>query len=170
MNFPEFAHLPENARVWVYGFAEPLSGADAGAVREALREFLPNWVSHGARVESGFKIVEDRFVVLAGHIEGGVSGCSIDSSVRVFKQLKEERGLDGLNRGLVFYRDSKGKIQAVPFTEFNQVVDSGEITAETPTFDTTIQTLSQLNAGMLERAFKDSWHARSFPLPQPAQG
>ncbi len=165
MNFDAFANLPDDAQLWVYGFAKPLGEAERGLIGQTLERFLPQWTTHGVPVRGAFAFAADRFVLLAGHLESGISGCSIDSSVRNFKHLRDVHGLDGLNRSLVFCRGQSGDIEAVAFTEFQRRVESGAVTAATPVFDTTIQTLGELRSGQFERPFADSWHAVSFPIP-----
>ncbi len=168
MNIPEFAHFPDDTQMWVYGFAKPLSEADKGLIRHTMDQFLPQWVTHGQPVDGGYAIVADRFVLLAGRLESGISGCSIDSSVRNFKMLRDKHGLDGLNRGLVFFRDRQGVVQSRPYSQFQKSVDAGEVDSASMVFDTTIDTLRDLRSGRFELKFGASWHARSFSLPTPA--
>ena len=89
------------------------SGADRASqaiIRQGLKQFLPQWVSHGAPVKAAFKILFERFVVTAAHCQEGVSGCSIDSLLRNFKTFKTVYGLDGVKGGLLYFRDKEGKI------------------------------------------------------------
>ncbi len=164
IDLSDFAQLPDRAELWVYGFARPLSPDEQQLVRERVESFLPSWVSHGAPVKASYQLVEDRFVLLAAVCSSGISGCSIDSSVGMFKQLQVE-GLDALQRALVFYRDPDGKIQSLPYHDFQQRVDNGDLGPQTPVFDTTVRSLADLRRGAFELPFAQSWHARSFPLP-----
>ncbi len=168
MNIPELANFPSDTQVWVYGFSKPLAESDKELIRRTMDRFLPQWVTHGQPVDGGYAIVADRFVLLAGRLESGISGCSIDSSVRNFKTLRDSHGLDGLNRGLIFFRDRQGTVQSRPFTEFQKCLDSGEIDANTMVFDTTIGSMRELRERGFEVKFGSSWHARSFSLPTPA--
>ncbi len=165
-DFAEFSRLPDEAELWVYGFSKPLEGPSEQQVRRYLESFLPQWASHGVPVQAAYRLEGNRFVLMAAHCDSGLSGCSIDSSVRLFKALQAE-GLDGLDRTLVFYCDSRGEIRGLPFMEFQKRVDAGEIDGDTPVFDTTIRSLKELRDGGFEKPFKLSWHARSFPLPVP---
>lgn len=165
MDLNNFFDFPDDASLWIYGFRQALTTGERHAVKGELEAFLGEWVSHGAPVRGSYKIVEDRFVLLTGHTPGGISGCSMDSSVRVFKTLKDRHGLDGLDRSLVYYRDAQGEIQGVHFSEFQKLVEKGQIDAETKVFDTTLTSLDDLRLGAFEKPFANSWHARSFPLP-----
>ena len=79
-----------------------------------------------------------------------------------FKALRDQHGLDGLDRSLVFFRDPEGRILAEHFLDFQKLISSGRILPDTPVFDTTITTLGELRAGGLEKPFGDSWHAARF--------
>jgi hypothetical protein len=153
-----FAGLPENAQLWVYGFDRPLTHPELDCVRDHLERFMPTWKSHGTQVEGKFKILEDRFVLISGHLPDGISGCSIDESVRQLKYLKNAHGLDGLNRSLIFYRDAAGTIQSAPFLELPKLVQADVLKPESIVFDTTVTTLGQFRSGSFEKQLKDSWH------------
>lgn len=162
------SNLPPESELWIFGFSRPLTDSDQARIREKIEAFLPRWQSHGEPVSAAYEIVLDRFVAVAAHCPAGVSGCSIDSSFKVFKELQQE-GLDGLNRGLVFYRDRDATVHSVPLGEFQALVDRGEVDAETPVFDTTLRSLKEFRRGAFEVPFSRSWHARSFPLRSEAR-
>ena len=130
--------------------------------KKKLDQFLPSWVSHGVPVEGKFRIYEDHFVLLVGQSTAGISGCSIDSSVNNFKDLRDHYGLDGLDRSLVFFRNEKGIIQSRHFLDFQKLVKSGLIDAETKVFDTSITTLGQLRQGKFEKPLWNSSYASRF--------
>lgn len=165
MSHSAFTELPDESRLWVFAFAKPLSAADCEAIERQLGSFLPHWVSHQVPVEGAFAILHDRFVLVAGHCPGGLSGCSMDSCMANFKQLKLAHGLDALNSSLVYYRNRHGEIESVDRATFQQRLDGGQVVAESPVFDTTLQMLGQLRAGELEIPLEKSWHARAFRVP-----
>jgi hypothetical protein len=156
-----FANFPDDAKLWVYAFARPLSGSERAQVEGAMSAFVPSWNSHGAPVNGAFEIVNDRFLLIAGYVDGGVGGCSTDSMVRVMKQLRNA-GIDGFDRSLVFFRDAEQKVQSVKREDFQAMVNAGRIDAETIVFDPTIQLVHDLRRGAFETTFAKSWHARAF--------
>ncbi len=159
----EFKDLPDQARVWVHGFPDELTGPQQEIIRQGLEQFLPQWVSHGAPVKAAFKILCERFVVTAAYCQEGVSGCSIDSLLRNFKAFKTVNGLDGLKGGLLYFRDREGKIQALDSLKFQDLVDSGEVCSDTPVFQTLLSTLGQLRSGEFETTLENSWLSRLLP-------
>lgn len=161
-----FAAFPDSASLWVYPFAQRLDAAATQTVRGALDPFLEQWNSHGAEVRGAYALQDDRFVLLAARPETTVSGCSIDSSVRIFKDLKTYAKLDGLAKSLVYYRGAAG-VEAVSRSAFQALIDAGSVGPDTRVFDPGIQSLGELRAGRFELPLREAWHARAFRL-QPA--
>ena len=157
-----FESLPDTARLWIYGFKDPLAADDRSMVDERLASFMKSWHSHNADVTGAYVILEDRFVVLSGTSQNGLSGCSIDSSVENFKYLRDQHGLDALDRGLVHYRDNDGNIVALDRGAFRNEVAEGRCGSDTPVFDLTIQTLGDLRSGRFEIPLSGAWHATAF--------
>ena len=162
MDLSNFQDLPDDAQLWVFGLNRPFRDADRKNIESHLDAFLPGWKSHQVPVRGAYTVLYDRFVVVAGHCPEGLSGCSMDSCVANFKQLKALFGLDVLNRSLVFYRDQEGQVQSLDRASFQGKVDSAEITPVSKVFDTTLQKLGELRNGALEPPFEKSWHARAF--------
>jgi hypothetical protein len=161
-----FAAFPDDAKLWVYAFARPLSTEERARVEQELSAFVPSWNSHGAPVRGAFEVVSDRFLLIAGCVDGGVGGCSTDSMVRVMKQLRET-GIDGFDRSLVFFRDAQKRVQSVKRDDFQAMVGAGQIDADTVVFDPTIQFVGDLRRGGFETTFARSWHASAFSPSPP---
>jgi hypothetical protein len=167
--FARFDGIPDDARLWVYGFDRKMDADTLSNVEADLDTFVAGWTSHEAPVHGAFEIVEDRFVLMAGWCDSGIGGCSIDSSVGLIRSFEEKYGLDGLDRDLVFFRDGAGEIEALARRDFQSAVETGRITASTFVFDVTIHFLGDLRRGAFETAFENCWHARVFnPNPPPA--
>jgi len=156
--FPAF---PEDAKLWVYAMPRPLTEEQRKLVAARLAEFVTQWNSHGAPVHGAFDIVENQFVLIAGYVDDGVSGCSTDSMMRVMKELRAE-GLDGFDRSWVFYRDGDDRVHTVTRSMFQDLVAKGQVGTETPVFDTTIQFVGDLRRGAFETTFNKAWHSTAF--------
>jgi hypothetical protein len=161
-----FSSFPDEARLWVYPLARPLSDMERELVASRLAAFVTQWNSHGAPVQGAFEIVENRFVLIAGYVADGVGGCSTDSMVRVMKELREN-GIDGFDRTLVFFRDANNTVQAVGRADFQELVAAGQVDANTPVFDGTVQFIGDLRGGGFETKFAKSWHAAAFSASPP---
>jgi len=162
MNIPQFEHLPDNAQLWVYGFDRNIDPEVSVRMAADLEAFVASWKSHGEPVTGAAAIVQERFVLLAGHCDAGIGGCSIDGSVAVIRSFADKYGLDGFNRELVFYRGDDNSVQAVTRAQFQRGVDDGTIGVSTVVFDLTLTNLRALREGRFETTFADCWHARAF--------
>jgi hypothetical protein len=161
-----FPNFPEDAKLWVYAMPRQLTDEQRKLVMSRLAEFVTQWQSHGTPVHGAFDIVENQFVLIAGYVDDGVSGCSTDSMVRVMKQLRDE-GLDGFDRSWVFYRDGGSKLHTVTRSRFQDLVAEGQISADTPVFDTTVQFVGDARRGAFETTFANAWHATAFSSSPP---
>ena len=163
MDLARFENLPDDARLWVYGFDRSLAPDARVRMANDLETFVDGWTSHQEPVTGAAAIVEDRFVLLAGHCEAGIGGCSIDGSVAVIRSFADKYGLNGFDRDLVFYRGDDGTVESATMAEFRKGVEDGKFGNQTMVYDLTLTTLRELREGRFETTFKNSWHAREFP-------
>jgi hypothetical protein len=162
MDFPSIKLLPDDARVWIFGFDRRMDLDTRNAVVADLKEFMDTWTSHEERVHGTFDIAEDRFLLLAGWCEDGIGGCSIDASFGLIRSFKEKYGLDGLNRNLVFFRSNEGVVEVLTREKFGKEVASGRLDGGTVVFDLTVTRVGDIRAGQFETTFDRCWHARVF--------
>lgn len=162
MNVEVFKSFSDGAPLWIYAFEEPLSEEGRRLVDEALTAFMTTWHSHNVDVEGAFAVLHDRFAVLTAESQDAVSGCSLDSVSGNFKVLRDQHGLDALDRSLVHYRDSDDAIQSPSREPFKTEVAAGRCGPGTIVFDLTIGTLGDLRAGRFELPLADAWHAGVF--------
>ena len=162
MKIPQFDNLPDDAQLWVYGFDQNIGPDVLAQMASDLGSFAESWTSHDEPVAGAAAVVEDRFVLLAGHCNAGIGGCSIDGSVAVIRSFADKYGLDGFNRDLVFYRGEDDTVQAVTRALFQRGVEDGTIGVSTVVFDLTLTSLRELREGRFETTFGNCWHARAF--------
>ena len=162
MNLDALKSIPDEAPLWIYAFKEPLGERDRRVVRKSLSTFMQTWHSHNVDVEGAFVILYDCFAILTAESEDGISGCSLDSCVGNFKSLRDQHGLDALDRSLVHYRDGQNAIRSSSREAFRADVAGGRYGRDTIVFDLTIGTLGDLRAGRFEVPLADSWHAGAF--------
>jgi len=158
-----FSNFTNSAFIWIYAFSSPLTQKDTTIVEQFLEKFIRNWKSHGTPVKGAYKILFNRFVFLCADSNVNVTGCSVDSSVRVFKDLHLKYNLNALDINIVFYKD-KNKIQSVNRFEFQKLINQGKINKDTLVYNTSIQSLGELRAGYFESKLQDCWHSKIFAL------
>ncbi len=151
--------LPDSARVWIYQADTPFPASAVPDVRARIREFVASWISHNRALKAFGDLYHDRFVVLmVDESQADASGCSIDSSVRFLKMLGYDYGLDLFDRLKFSFLDGE-EVRTVDRDTFEELYRSGQISDETPVFDTLVNTKGAFSRAFL-KPLTQSWHAR----------
>lgn len=167
--FPDY---PDQARLWVYVSDEPMSAGQQTALLSQLRQFFRTWHSHGRPVTAEAEILDARVLLVAGYvIDGDVSGCGIDESVRALDDAARAQHVTWESPLNVHFRDVAGVIRSVDRPTFREMARRDEIDESTIVFDLSTNSVGALRAGALERPVAASWHARLIgrPTSAPAQ-
>src|ERR1700753_748660 len=128
MNF-EYKHLlpagfNSDSRVWIYQASRLFTIGEALKIEDMLNDLVANWKSHGTPVKAYANLLFGQFIILmADEAATGVSGCSIDSSVRVIQQIEKQFGVEIFNwQNLAFV--IKDKVQIIPRQQFNYAIEN----------------------------------------------
>src|ERR1051325_1174697 len=94
----------DDSRVWVYQSDRAFTDNEVSEIKDVLDEFVTQWKSHAVPVKGYGAVLFNQFIVfVADERATGVSGCSIDSSVRVVQQLAQKLGADLFNWQLLAF-------------------------------------------------------------------
>lgn len=141
--YTEIKSLPENARVWYYQAGRDLTSEEQVRVSDFLKDSIGSWVTHGSPMRGSFSLLHNRLLVIAADVDfQSPSGCSIDSSTRWLKTLREELNVDFFDRSIAFF--SEGKLQFVSLFKVKDAVKQGLITEETKVINQQISSLGEL--------------------------
>ncbi len=134
--------LPGSARIWLYQADRQLTAADVAGAEIYLRNFCETWVAHGQPLRVSFAVVRNRFLLLAAdETAGAPSGCSIDSSVHMLRELGTKLGLDLLDKSQIAYLTEPDTLTTVPRSALRAAVADGQLRPETMIFDNTVSTI-----------------------------
>lgn len=154
--------LPDHGRLWVFPATRDLSDAEAGALLEAVDDFLSDWAAHGQPLLSGRELKDRRFLLVGVDVDAEApSGCSIDALVNRLRALGSELDVGLIDHGPVWFRRGEA-ILSVPRADFRKMAAEGSVQPDTRVFDTTLTSLRQLREGGLERRASDTWHGPAF--------
>jgi hypothetical protein len=163
----DFPHLPDSARLWIFGVSRSLDPEEEGRILARVDAFLEGWRAHGDPLSAARDWRYGRFLLVA--VDDGVtppSGCSIDALVRELRGLEEELAVEIVGGAPVWYRAGgawDGPIRRVSRGEFREEVEGGRLGPETVVFDLSLTRLEELRAGRWELPARSSWHARYLP-------
>lgn len=157
-----FEALPGHTRVWIYQSDRKFTPAEKNIISDTLRSFVDGWMVHGQPMQASFDIRYDQFIVLAADEDiNAASGCSIDSSVRVIRDLGESLGADFFNRNNVAFRINDETV-LLPLPELKQKSEEGYWRGETPAFNNLVNTKEDLQKNWLV-ASGTTWLKRYLP-------
>ena len=155
--------ISENSRVWIYQSDRILSPEEVKQIQEKLDGFTSQWLAHGHELLALAEIRYNQFIIISvDEQQVGATGCSIDKSVNLMKQIEQELNINLFNRFALAYRDREG-IQTVNCNDFEKLIETRIITPETIVFNNLVTTRKEL-ATNWEVAFRNSWHAQIFGL------
>jgi hypothetical protein len=160
--FVPFNNLPSSSRVWVFQSNRPLTLAELSIAESKLREFTEGWAVHGSPFDTSYAIRHDQFFILAADESiQSASGCSIDSSVRVLKELEQALGIQLLDRSKVAFLID-GRVTLFPLNGLKEKFQEGILTEETLAFNNLVGSKGEFEKAWLAPA-GSSWLRRYIP-------
>ncbi len=152
-----FATLAPSSRLWIYASTQPFTVAQTQVLHNTLTTFVNGWKAHGNELKASYTLEHQQFILIAVDEQlSQASGCSIDASVRVIKQLETNLQITLTDRSLVYYLTANNTVANFKFTQAEQLIANGTISASTLVFDNTISALAQLtNAWQV--AARNTW-------------
>lgn len=157
--FVDFELLADTSRVWIYQSDREFTENEEEQISKKLVNFVSNWKRHGDDLQASFKIEYNQFIVLSvDENYNDVSGCSIDASVHIVKELEKEFGLDLLNKMNVSFKDGQN-INTVSLKAFKEYIKLQKINGDTVVFNNMINSKADFKSAWEVEASK-SWHAK----------
>jgi hypothetical protein len=154
-----YEDFPAQARVWIYQSNRALTSEEVAHAQQRLQQFVKQWHSHGKPVRARAEVLHQHFVVLlVDENQASPSGCSIDSSVALVKELEREFDVDFFDRMTFTYLKDDGTVAAADRTTFADLYAQNKIGEQTTVFNNLVATKAAF-----EQSWKvplaDSWHA-----------
>lgn len=149
------------SRVWIYQSNRKFSQTEEAEILHKLSAFTSQWKAHGNELLAKAEVRYGFFIILTvDENQANVTGCSIDSSVRLIKEIEQEYNVDLFDRFNIAYKiDDEVKVQGKE--DFETLVNIKQVTPETIVFNNMVQNLADLE-NKWEVAFKNSWHSTVF--------
>ena len=152
--FVPYSEIANSSKIWIYQSDRILSDKEVSFIQQKLLTFCNEWKAHQAHLKSSYKVLHNRFIILlVDEQQQKASGCSIDSSVKVIKEIEAVFGIDLFNRTNIAFEE-KGEIITLSIPEFKKVVQS-----DTIVFNNLVTTKADLEENWKTVA-SNSWHAK----------
>lgn len=155
----DFNTLPEDSRVWIYQANRTFTEEEIQEISTKLNTFIEHWTAHGSDLQSGYKIVYKRFIVIGLNQNlTNATGCSIDASVHFIQQLEKDYNVDLMDKMNVSYKQGEF-IAYKPLIEFKKMAKQKAVSKNTIVFNNLVTNIAEFNEHW-EVPAKDSWHSR----------
>ncbi len=150
-------------RIWIYQAGRELNNQEEAHVLAKLDQFVSQWHAHGKQLAAWAEVRYGYFIIIAVNESAAPpTGCSIDKSVHLLKELEQELQVSLFDRMQIAYRDGE-VVRVVSRPVFEQRIAEGEINEDTLVFNNLIQYSAALQTEW-EVPFRKSWHAKVFAV------
>lgn len=154
-----YDHFPAASRVWIYQSNRALTPEQIAYTNQRLEQFVAQWQSHGKKVQAWAELLHQHFLVLmVNEAYEAPSGCSIDSSVALVKELEQAFGVDFFDRMTFTYVQQDGLVAAADRDTFAALYNQQQIGEDTLVFNNLVNTKADFE-NKWKVPLKESWHA-----------
>ncbi|MBC2845196.1 ABC transporter ATPase [Winogradskyella flava] len=155
----DFDTLPEESRVWIYQANRSFSKDELEELKSKIETFIEAWTAHGKDLQSGYKIVYKRFIVIALNQNlSAATGCSIDASVHFIQELENAYNVDLMDKMNVSYKQGEF-IAYKPLVDFKKMAKNKSVSKNTIVFNNLVTNIAEFNDNW-EVPASESWHSR----------
>ena len=155
--------MNEQAKIWIYQASKTFSNEQISQLQQILLDFTNGWTAHNQQLQASFEIKYNRFIILTvDESQAGASGCSIDKSVHLMKQIEQKFNIDLFDRFNIAWKEGDS-VKSASREEFEELIKEGIINPETIVFNNLVPTYSAY-LNNWEIPFKNSWHSKVFKL------
>lgn len=149
------------SKVWIYQSNRRFTDQETAEIQNILNDFVAQWTAHGHQLKAKAEVFHHYFIVLTVDQEvANATGCSIDSSVRVIKEIESKFGLDLFDRFNMAYKIGDD-VHVATKEDFETLICIKKIGLETIVFNNLVQTLEDFEQKW-EVPLQDSWHKNIF--------
>ncbi len=139
MTFP-FSQMPPNAKVWIYASDKIISHEQLIIINDMAIPFIQNWTAHQNQLKAEFAVLYNCFLIFM--VDEGfneISGCGIDKSVNLVKDIEKQTNLNLFNR-LKIQLINNNEVTIFNKTDIISKIENGETNSFTKTFNNQITT------------------------------
>ena len=157
--------INENSRVWVYQSNKEFNNNELNLLKSLLLDFTKTWSAHNQQLNATYEIKYNRFIILiVDENQAGASGCSIDKSVHLMKEIEQKFNINLFDRFHIAWKD-KVTVYSASRVEFETLIEKKEINTETIVFNNLVLNYKEY-LNNWEIPFKNSWHSKIFKLEE----
>ncbi|TKC05738.1 ABC transporter ATPase [Pedobacter polaris] len=149
------------SKVWIYQSNRQFTATETAEIQQQLDAFTAQWKAHGHQLKAKGEIFYNFFIVLTVDQDAAsATGCSIDSSVRLIKEIESTYGVDLFDRFNMAYKIGD-EVHVNTKEDFETLITIKKIGPQTIVFNNLVQTLAEFEQKW-EVPLAESWHKMIF--------
>jgi hypothetical protein len=134
----------DTSKVWIYMADRAFTDSESTEIKVKLADFSSQWTSHGKPVYGKAMLIENRFILfVADESKSGVSGCSIDKTVAVVRDITNTYQVNLMDRSLVAIQQA-GAATVMTIAELQQGVEEKKYGDDLMVYNTLLTNKAEL--------------------------
>lgn len=155
------------SKVWIYQSNRAFTSSEMQYLNYKLGSFTQNWAAHNQQLTAGHEIRYGYFIVLiVDETAAGASGCSIDKSVHLMKEIEKELEIDLFDRFQIAWK-KENEVIISSKAAFEEAILAGLVNNNTIVFNNLVKDYSEYETAW-ETPLANSWHSRVFQISEKA--
>ncbi len=147
--------------IWIYQSNRSFNESEIKGLQQILTDFTQTWTAHNNLLKAGFEIKYNRFIILiVDETQTGASGCSIDKSVHLMKEIEKKFDVKLFDRLQIAYKEGN-EVKVIDQSAFAEKIAEGIINTDSIVFNNLVKNYETYKTAW-ESRLKNSWHARVF--------
>lgn len=141
-----FSQMPPNAKVWIYASDKIINASQLETIHQMAVPFIQNWTAHQNQLKAEFAVLYHCFLVFM--VDEGfneISGCGIDKSVKLVKEIEQATGLNLFDRLKIQIFENQN-IHIYSKTEIVEKIENNTLTSNVKTFNNQITNKLQFDS------------------------
>ncbi|MEN9523217.1 MAG: hypothetical protein RL065_1594 [Bacteroidota bacterium] len=148
--------FPAETRVWIYQADRTLNEYEVLQCSQILQSFSQQWTSHQMPLKAATEVLYNRFIIFyVDESANEVSGCGIDKSVNLVKQIEQQLSVDFFNRTQIAYQDND-EVKTFALADSKKLFIENVINANTIIFNNLVNTKHELDSEW-KQPLADTW-------------
>ena len=149
------------SKIWIYQSNRQFTAIEAQEIQQKLNAFTAHWKAHGHQLKAKAEIPYNFFIVFTVDQDtASATGCSIDASVKVIKEIETTYNVDLFDRFNMAYKIDDD-VHVLTKEDFETLITIKKIDGQTIVFNNLVQNLQEFQQKW-EVPLADSWHKMVF--------
>jgi hypothetical protein len=155
--------LADTSRIWIYQCNRDFTNEEVDEIAVLCENFTSQWAAHGHKLMADFRIILNRFIVLAVDEQiAHASGCSIDKSVHFFKGIENQFNVQLMNRlNIACWDTTQKQLSTFSIPNIEKALNEGKLHTDSLVFDNTVLTLGEWENNWI-KPLSQTWLSRNF--------